>query len=278
MRSQVVTLGADIEGFLLDGNTGNFIPCVGLVPGTKAKPHQVPDMKPGFCVQEDNVMIEWNIPPQTTVNGFRQAIKAGRSMLSKVLPPNVQVMYTDAVMFNPDQLESKQAKTFGCDPDFDAYQGGAVRHAPANLMDPLWRGAGGHIHIGGDFQCPDFVVALFCDLFLSVSIGTNQGQTHRTNWYGKPGIFRPKEYGIEYRTPGSYWVGNSDYVGYIATSVHRMAKWLVETDAAELQAVFSKINWRRVHNYLTYGPITTGSRSRERNAIIHEAKQAGAPL
>ena len=66
--------GSDIEVFLVN-EKNTVIPCVGLVKGTKEKPHRPKGMPKGYAVQEDNVMLEFNVPPvrsdgRKTVNRF----------------------------------------------------------------------------------------------------------------------------------------------------------------------------------------------------------------
>ena len=63
------TIGADPELFLADAR-GKFISAVGLIGGTKKEPLQVPMYETGFCVQEDNVAAEFNIPPTDNANTF----------------------------------------------------------------------------------------------------------------------------------------------------------------------------------------------------------------
>jgi len=277
MRSEHITLGADVECFLMDEAKAAYVPCVGIMPGTKDKPAQVEGMPKGFCTQEDNVMLEWNIPPVTSAKAFCNNIKQMRVKARALLPPPLTTVYTESMVFEPKHLQSEQARTFGCDPDFDAYQGGAIRRMPEDVGESPWRGAGGHVHIGGDFQCPDFVVALFADLWLGVFAHGVQGCSERSKWYGKPGIFRPKPYGIEYRTLGSTWAGNNEATSYIAQAAMRCATFCVQEDASRIQEVFSNINWRRIHAYLSFAPDSAG-RSRTRNQIIHEAQQQGLTL
>jgi hypothetical protein len=249
--------GADVEGFVWSQTKETLLPCVGLVPGTKDRPHQIPGLKKGFCIQEDNVMVEWNIPPQKTGKGFAGAVRTIREAVDEQLPEGCSTVYTPVGHFHPKDLTSQQARTMGCEPDFDAYAGGEVRTVPADLISKLHRGAGGHIHIGGDFQCPDFVAALFADLCIGITnhiIGDKQNK--RTEWYGKPGIYRPKPYG---------------------NSTITLSKWLTENDAKVLQTTFRDINWKRIHNYLLYDTSIT-DRAREREQIIDDARRKGAPL
>ena len=269
-------IGVDVEGFVYNEVEDKYVPCVGLVPGTKDEPHQLPDLPKGFCIQEDNVMVEFNIPPCTTYQKFEDSLVKVREAVDLMLPPRHSVTYRSVLKFHTKDLTSDQAQTIGCEPDFDAYQGGEMRtDFPA--LDQ-WRGAGGHIHIGGDFQCPDFVAAMFADVCIGIQntiVGAKVDR--RTVWYGRPGIYRPKPYGIEYRTPSARWMGMGDYYRYIGASTLALSRWLSESDAKVLQGAFRAINWKRVHNYLTFGPIKT-DRANERQNIIEEARRAGAPL
>ena len=269
-------VGADVEGFLYNPDKGVYVPCVGLLPGTKEEPHQLPDMPKGFCVQEDNVMVEFNIPPAKTWKAFDQHVKYVIKSIRNILPKGHEVHYKAAVKFKLADLTSEQAQTIGCDPDFDAYAGGEIR---AECPTPtLWRGAGGHIHLGGDFQCPDFVAALFADVCIGVQNGIVGGKpSDRDKWYGQPGIFRPKPYGIEWRSPSGEWAGMSDYYQYIGGSAMHLVRWLTTSDAKTLQAAFRDIDWTRIHNYLTFGKVQH-DRSTERQIIIDQARKAGAPI
>ena len=53
-----ITLGADPELFFKRGD--QFISAIGKVGGSKARPRKIGN---GFAVQEDNVSVEYNIPP-----------------------------------------------------------------------------------------------------------------------------------------------------------------------------------------------------------------------
>ncbi len=59
------SFGCDPEVFVMN-TEGNIVPCVGYLPGTKKEPYH-PDWveDPELYLQEDNVMCEFNIGPQT---------------------------------------------------------------------------------------------------------------------------------------------------------------------------------------------------------------------
>jgi hypothetical protein len=245
-------VGQDIEVMLRNAETGQIIPCVDLVEGTKAKPQPVEGYPNGFAIQEDNVMLEYNAPPASSSNEFYEYCRTARSMVTKVAAALGCVPeWIPEHTFTEKQLASPQAQTFGCEPDQDAWNGGATR--TVNEVDfGNTRSCGGHIHLGGDFQCPDFVAALFME-YRMASLGREfiSKKSERQRWYGRPGIFRSKPYGIEYRTPDNSWAGdnnNCHYVGYIGID---LAKFLTESSALEIQTKFQTLPWTKLRKYMT---------------------------
>jgi hypothetical protein len=234
----------------------------------------------GFGIQEDNVMAEWNIPPAHSYQYFDKNICAIRDAVQLRLIPKGYELAVDteaAQQFAPKHLVSDQAKTFGCDPDNDAYTGGKQRvYVPAVTR---WRSAGGHVHLGGDFNCPDFVAALFAELFISVKNSLYAGDTERKLWYGKPGIFRSKPYGIEYRTLDNQWAlerNTRQTVGYSALACSR---FLTETDAGELQEIFRAIPWTQVREVVEHGADNGAGFAGDLEAqVIYTARKAGCPI
>jgi len=54
-----ITIGGDPEFFLKNKNTGEFIPAIGLIGGTKKEPIDIsPEGKTGYALQEDGVAGE----------------------------------------------------------------------------------------------------------------------------------------------------------------------------------------------------------------------------
>ena len=62
MKLNNVTIGADPEMFLYNSETGKFVSAIGLIPGTKENPFKPKELKKGFALQTDNVLVEFNIP------------------------------------------------------------------------------------------------------------------------------------------------------------------------------------------------------------------------
>lgn len=276
-----IAVGSDLELFLYDNELKKIVPCVGVLEGTKEAPHTPEGYAPGFAIQEDNVMVEYNIPPATHVGQFYEAMKLGRRMVLEELHRlygNKYGLYmkSHTHRFNALDLQSDQSKTIGCEPDFDAYEGGSMRiNPPAPGLD---RSCGGHVHLGGDFKCPDFVSALFAELFIAVRGGYYaKANDPRAKWYGKPGIYRPKPYGIEYRSPNNLWAMSGAGMEIVGDLALRCARYLTETDAVTLQANFRKLPWLQVREYMLSNKRTDSSKML-RHEIIKQSTSAGVPL
>jgi len=266
-------VGADIEVFLYDEIKKKIVPCVGIIKGTKDKPFHPEDYPRGFALQEDNVMLEYNIPPAKSADTFYQRFPTARAMIEDNVPKNHSHLVVAEHKFLAKELRSPQAQMIGCEPDYSAYNGGEVR--TPNVILGQHRSCGGHIHLGGNFNCPDFVSALFADLVLGVYTGTRSGEANtRTNWYGQPGIYRPKPYGIEYRTPDNQWTADRDMTYRVGTFGLVLTQWLTTNEAEVIRRTFKQINWPRVRDYMR----PDGYDANVYTAIVNEARQAGVPI
>lgn len=249
------TIGADPELFLRDVGTGGVIPACGLIGGTKTDPLPLEGLDEGFAVQEDNVMLEFNIPPsdnEATFDHFiGQALAACRDLI-RSRREGTEFDFAPYRAFSEAQLTMPGAGEFGCAPDFDAYRSGApippLRPRMLRRDDgTAWRFAGGHVHLGYDTDdVPDHVVAQFCDLLIGLPSVALDQQGPRRGRYGTAGRYRPTDYGIEYRTLSNFWVfdpGLRQEVGYRALSVARLVE-----DADRCHQVFSEVPWNDVRS------------------------------
>jgi hypothetical protein len=268
--------GADVELFVANKDDEGIIPCVGLIEGTKEKPFRPPAMPEGYTLQEDNVMLEFNIPPVTEGYMGREVVAYARKMVVRALEPlNLKPMWHVPVWkFKPEQLTSKQAQIIGCEVDYDAYTGGTARTNTPALTE--FRSCGGHIHLGGDFKCPDFVAALFAELFLSVlgmGIVSQPGiGDARTKWYGMPGVFRPKPYGIEYRTPNNNWAMDNGNAEWALGQAVNCANYLTRTPGIDLQRAYRGIPWTKAREFLIHGNKDL------RTELLVAARELGVPV
>jgi len=276
-----VSVGTDLEMFLYDNESERIVPCVGILDGTKEKPFKPAGYSKGYAIQEDNVMVEFNIPPQQDTNGFIVAVRTGRAMVLDELSKRYGSQYsldtrTVAKKFNKAQLDSKQAQLIGCEPDFDAYEGGKVRINPP--APGMYRSCGGHIHLGGDFKCPDWVAALFAELFIGVRGRIQSTQTKRKDWYGKPGVFRPKPYGIEYRTPDNSWAKDYSTIETAGAWALVCAKFLTESDPLAIQRAFRSIPWTEVREWMNTPNKNVHNAKVQYNRIMKAAKTGGMKI
>jgi len=236
-------VGADVEFFCLT-NEG-IIPVVGIIPGTKEKPYSKDVWKEGYGLQEDNVMIEVNIPPAMNHRAFATNMSkvktyARRELQQRLGVNEVSLSREVTNRFTKTQLDSPQAQLIGCDPDLNAYEGGIQRNPPEEIGQT--RSCGGHVHLGGDFKCPDFVAALFAEAFYFYYGCPIDAKSPRRNFYGAPGSYREKPYGIEYRTPSNLWA-TSGYSETVGMAMLHCAKWLTNSSATVIHRAFRQIEW-----------------------------------
>lgn len=194
-------LGADPEVFLT--NKKQLVSCVGLVKGTKEHPAHIPGMPKGFTVQQDNVALEFGIPPAASAEQFVQHIYDVQVAAGKVLPKGLSYSSESCVSFPKEELNTAEANVFGCEPDYNAWTG--KENPPPKVPDRTLRSAGGHVHI--ETQLDPVAVVRACDLFMGLpSLIEDSKGAARRQLYGKPGAFRAKPYGVEYRVLSNYWI------------------------------------------------------------------------
>lgn len=210
--SMRVTKGADPEIFLVN-EQGKFISSVGRIGGSKVMP--MPIDHNGNAVQEDNVTVEFNIPACHNKVMFIENINKNLTWIrNKAAEMGLSTSIKPSAVFDDDQLDTPQAKTFGCEPDFNAWNGGMENPRPTASNANL-RSCGGHIHIA----LPDGVDPLLAiqsmDLYIGCQMLEFDEDRDRRQLYGKAGAFRPKPYGVEYRTASNAWIENDDRIGWV---------------------------------------------------------------
>lgn len=274
-----VSMGADPEFFLQDSVTGKVIPVAGKIGFSKKNPKQLDKMLTGCMLQEDNIMVEYNIPPATNKHEFHEymvdTVNGVMNYLRQWFGNNNLTIYPHTSYLCPlSELTAKEATVFGCAPDNDAYNKGKVikKYDPEDFEDgeSSWRFAGGHIHLGYSSQVPHFVVANFADLFLGllgVCYGWEQGE--RSRFYGTAGRYRAKPYGIEYRTLSNIWSLRSEYIDVVGSAGFGLLSFLSNSSVEEIQTVYQEIPWFDVQK-----AINTEDRSLavELNSWLHIGK------
>jgi hypothetical protein len=215
-----ILIGADPELFLIDIETNKFASAVGKLGGTKYEPIPIDNL--GNMYQEDNVMVEFNIQPSENENQFYNNIQKTLKTLREKLP-KFSFSTEATAIFPKEELNSLQAFTFGCEPDFNAYTQ-TINPKPI-LHNIFMRTAGGHIHIGCDIaQSHPIELTKACDLFLGVPSTLLDIDVTRRSLYGKAGSFRKKDYGIEYRTLSNFWI----FKDYLIKWVYKQTNKAIE--------------------------------------------------
>lgn len=204
-----VSIGCDPE-FFLERN-GVPVPAVGFVPGTKAEPHPFPK----GAVQLDGTAIEFNIKPAYTQLGFVTNIKSTMKRIRRMVPEDMMFKFSPTVTYDKRTFDAlpEEAKELGCDPDFNAWKDGKENPRPDNAT--TMRSGAGHIHIGWgknfDIKSPDHIwdccyITKALDNWFYPYSQVWDGDAKRQKLYGKPGAFRPKPYGLEYRVMSNAWL------------------------------------------------------------------------
>lgn len=270
----MVSIGTDPEVFLDRG--GFRISAHDLIPGTKEMPHPVTH----GAIQVDGVAAEFNTLPAKTPEEFLEFIESVMSDLRKELPSDVQIVIEPTCDFDVKYFEElpEIVKLLGCTPDFDAYTG--ERNSPP-FTEVTFRTGAGHIHVGGWAEaydpeedshfrsCVGMVKQLDCVLF-PTSLLWDYDQKRR-ELYGRIGAFRPKFYGVEYRSLSN---------AYLKTQA--IQRWVFEASKfsserfLEGEKFFEYKDCRELTESIYHGEVPTQSEVRSYLRTLHE--KFGTPL
>jgi hypothetical protein len=230
-------IGTDAELFLQDEG-GAPVPVCGLIGGTKEEPKPVLGGN-GFAVQEDNVMLEFNIPPAKDAKAFQQSLdKMMEYITSELKQKGLTYIVNSAMEFEPEQLTSDQARTFGCEPDYCVWTRSANEIDKSDPALKTLRTAAAHIHIsytvnGEKPTIPDMeALVKLLDTMIGAPFMKRFPELRRRKFYGKAGAFRPKPYGIEYRVLGNEWISNPQDVQDVFERINA-AFWAINAHGPE---------------------------------------------
>lgn len=240
------TIGADPEVFLF--NEQEFVSAEGKFGGTKEVPKQL--NRKGFFIQEDNVMVEFNIPPASSaleledyIMYMLQYIKTGAIQF------DCKVSTAASAEFPLHQLDTPQASMFGCDPDFNAYT--LDQNPPIEITNEKLRTCGGHIHIG--YDKPDDKLSIELIKALDITLGLpsllKDKDKTRKEMYGSAGAYRIKKFGVEYRTLSNFWIFDKEHIKWVYSGVNAAVQLvnsgfiqMLEKDTAINTAIRNCIN------------------------------------
>lgn len=229
-KLEMLKVGSDIEVFLRDMVSGHARTSIGLIGGTKEAPRplkSVLNWKDGYAVQEDNVALEYNIPPASTSLHFAYNImRAQEAIMQEIAVKGLKMDTSSSMRFSKEQLDHLQAQKAGCEPDYCVWD--RKQNEPVAL-DAEIRGAGAHVHVsflvdGVKPKFPQYLSEAEClvmalDLTLGIPSISMDKDVDRRRFYGKAGAFRPKPYGIEYRVLGPWWTAEPKYSAWVFEQV-----------------------------------------------------------
>lgn len=222
-----ITIGADPELFLINSKTGEVVSSIGIIPGEKGNAYRSDDMPEGYGLEIDNILAEFNIPPVMSKESFVDAITYMKNYIKKFIKaknPNLDILCKASMMVNEDQLQSPEAKLFGCSVDYNAYTE-EPNPKPQGERTNL-RSAGFHIHIGYDDCNVDTSLLLikYLDMYLGVPSVLKDDDTKRRSLYGKAGCFRLTPYGLEYRVLSSYFLSTKITLAWVWNGISKAIK------------------------------------------------------
>jgi hypothetical protein len=217
-------VGCDPELFLKDSN-GKWRASCGLFGGSKTNP--LPFGPKGFALQEDNVALEFNIPPAWNADMFDSSLEFALTELgARAGALGLGLSISASAVFPPEELAHPNAQEFGCDPDFNAWT--ENENPRPESQNKLLRSCGGHVHVG--VKKYSYVQKIELIRMLDVLLGIPSlyldTDKQRRELYGKAGAYRDKSYGVEYRSLSNFWVAKSDLRKWVFNEVQKATKML----------------------------------------------------
>jgi hypothetical protein len=209
------TFGSDPE-FILEKD-GRCRSAIGIVQGSIENRIDLH----GFEFYYDNVLAECAIKYGRTQNEVIENFRLCFQIYSDMVKP-YKLLPQASEIFPDEELAHKDSRRVGCAKEFCAYEMKQKESPLDEISGGNLRSCGGHIHLGADILAgdgPEPILAIYMmDLFLGVpSLWLDKDKTspRRREIYGKAGRYRPKPYGIEYRSLGNFWLQSPDCVRLI---------------------------------------------------------------
>ena len=235
------TLGADPEMAVYNVTKGMYVSPYDILPGSKAEPYRVKD----GAIQVDGFAAEFNIDPCETEEEFVEKAFFVKDQMLEIMQANskdkLELHAYGTVTFDQKYFDSipDSVKEVGCSPDYK--KDGKEALSPVSDTDTT-RYFGGHIHLGwtkvkdpheiGHFLDCRFLNQYVHDRLFYHYYSTEShyywqlperlkaapqpilrkaayAQGDRAAVYGQR--FRPKNYGVELRHFGNFWMLHKEY-------------------------------------------------------------------
>ncbi len=226
-----ILVGCDPEIFVKQN--GVFKSAFGLIEGDKKNPQKVNR----GAVQVDGMALEFNIDPASTETEFVINVQDVYDTICRMVP-GYEVVAVPVADFSEEYLLNQPASALelGCDPDYNAWTNRANPRPDGNR--PM-RTASGHVHIGWTEDTEPYesahvgrceAVARQCDFYLGLPSLLYDSSTRRREMYGKAGAYRPKPYGVEYRTLSNAWLNSKELMAWVYRATIRATESAIAGD------------------------------------------------
>lgn len=211
-----ILVGCDPEVFVK--KNGLFHSAYGLIAGDKQNPQKVPN----GAVQVDGMALEFNINPANSEDGFCFNVQDVLNTMT-LMVPNYEVVICPVADFTVEHMASQpdDALALGCDPDYNAWS--SQENVKPDNQRPM-RTAAGHVHIGWtdkeNINSMDHInrceiIARQLDFYLGLPSLVYDDDVRRRSMYGAAGAYRPKPYGVEYRTLSNAWLKSEELIRWV---------------------------------------------------------------
>lgn len=218
-------IGADPEFFIR--RRRHFLSAHYLECGTKENPKKTDNGH----IQVDGISLECNVTPAATREDFIKNVQSVRRDAAAELymfDPTAELVARPSIFFGRKRLSAlpHENAELGCRADWNAY---TLTTNDAPDPNVPFRTGSGHIHIGWTEratidrrfinQCAEVVREL--DYWLGLPSLLWDNDDRRRSLYGKAGAYRPKSYGLEYRTLSNAWVDTDTHIGWVFDATKR---------------------------------------------------------
>lgn len=245
-------LGGDPEVFIKDKLTGKITPSCGKIGGKKGNgiPFGPKRSSYGLKMLEDNVTVELNFNAVRDYYQWNDCImNMWNELHAHLSKKGYEAMPTAIHNFASSELNMEEAYVFGCDPDYDAYDVTDSKRILDTSQLGTLRCCGGHLHLGynNPYKISPSAVAILCDMFLGLPSVSYDTQGVRRGNYGLAGLYRPKPYGMEYRTMSNWWLRpeNMNAGAHMAGEAFYIMRY-VDSALDQLAVLFDKMPLRDV--------------------------------
>lgn len=227
MKITNVKVGSDPELFIINSTNNKVVSSIGIIPGEKGNAYRAPDMPKGYGLQIDNILAEFNIPATNKKENFIASIEYMKDYIRnfvKKVNPDLDIQCVASREVDEDQLQSPEAKLFGCNVSYNAYTEDE-NPKPDGERDNL-RSSGFHLHLS--YKTPNAATSIklikYLDMYLGIPSVVMDPDTKRRTLYGKAGDFRLRAYGVEWRSLSSYMMSSKEILEFVWNGIMRAIK------------------------------------------------------